>query len=113
MTLDPHYRHRLRATIQTAITAPKRKRIIQSLARQKFILQRGGNMVNGLLLAFVGAATFQERLADNGFNIGVVQLTLLIMGLVWLVGLLDVVFGLFKHEQEYIYENMTGGNEQA
>jgi hypothetical protein len=89
---------------------PKRRfhNLSECIGCNKFLLNRGGQIIQGPLVIFCGAVAFQHKLHEvMVINVGVVPLFVGGLFLAWLIGRLDDKFGFLGAEQRKIYGHMT------
>ena len=80
--------------------------IIKRLAREKFITKRGGFLVQGPIILFVGSVSIQEKLALIGVSMGVLPIMFVLVLIVWFAGWLDWKLGLMGEEHQFVWRHM-------
>ena len=75
------------------------------LVRQKVHFQRGYGYFGYLGIGYLVANTFSEQMQNMGINLPLWLVAPVALGLVWLMGYIEIRFSLFADELDYYAEN--------
>ena len=79
-------------------------KLIKPVAILKFYAMRGGTLVNGPVVAYLGAAQLQRHLSEHSVPLAVFPLFCGLMLLSVLLGWIERVSGIFGEEQRHTWE---------
>tara|TARA_R110000765_G_scaffold355210_1_gene445391 strand:+ start:388 stop:693 length:306 start_codon:yes stop_codon:yes gene_type:complete len=79
------------------------RKIIKPVAILKFYAMRGGTLVNGPVVAYLGAAQLQRHLSEHDAALAVFPLFCGLMLLSVLLGWIEQVSGIFGEEQRHTW----------